>query len=147
MKKVNEHRLPADTKPKLVHIASQITSLARITLLRAAYKLQHAGATLIYCDTDSLVFKSNGLNKEARERCYHEDPSQLGAWKVEHQSPRVFQAFAPKLYYQEYDEEETGRIIEIFKSKGLHYTKEKLEDMRAFFQSLRDNGHGEWRQL
>jgi len=78
-----------------VQVASYVTSYARLVLLEAFEKLKEQGATIYYCDTDSIV--SDML---LPEEMLHE--SKLGLWDVEGVlTEGIF--IQPKVYYESVD--------------------------------------------
>ena len=76
-------------------IASYVTSYARLALLEAFEKLEEMGATIYYCDTDSIV--SDML---LPDEMLHK--SKLGLWDVEGcLTEGIF--IQPKVYYESVD--------------------------------------------
>lgn len=104
-----------------VQVASYVTSYARLTLLKAFETLKEMGATVYYCDTDSIV--SDML---LPQHMLHS--SKLGLWDVEgYVKEGIF--LQPKVYYEETDEKMK------IKFKGVSRDTQKTFD-RQFIVNL-----------
>lgn len=88
------------------HYAALITSYARVALIRQIHNLEAQGASVYYCDTDS-IFTSQPLPAE------EVDDKVYGKWKLEHEvAEAVF--VLPKLYAFV---DQSGEVI--MKNKGI----------------------------
>jgi hypothetical protein len=113
-----------------IHIASYVTSMARVRLNEGIYKLTEKGRKLnvYYCDTDSIYTRkftdTFGLPKEMLG-------DKLGQWKLEGSfTDAIF--IAPKMYM--FKRKSDGKHC--MKCKGIF--KEKLKP--EFFHQINDSG-------
>lgn len=106
--------------------AAWITASARLVLSEAAEKL---GNRLIYGDTDSLTFFSNGL----KEMPFEVDDLRYGAFKFEGEFDD-FVVAAPKTYakhFKEPQKDKKGRVYqEIIRAKGVPISDLTFDDIK-----------------
>lgn len=104
-----------------IGISSLITAKSRILLTDMIYKL--GIKNVFYCDTDSVVFESNGDYSNLNIG------SKLGCWKDEYPSSRIilYVSIAPKVYSLLLSEGE--KIIEVVKFKGMKASASEYSSM------------------
>lgn len=119
------------------HIASYVTSLARIVLYKGLLEQQEKGA-VVYCDTDSIACQSPMLDEMI-------DDKEYGKWKLESEIIEgIF--LQPKTYWEKHAElieDEKGQLIhkETKKFKGIPSRKMdnvNEETYRTIFGKLQD---------
>ena len=106
-------------------LASYVTSLARIQLLKAMTKLKD---NLLYVDTDSIVFHTSA-NVDFNEQSYL-----IGGWTDElleawgpDCKPLEFISLAPKCYAIKGINTKTGKYVYLIRMKGMTLQKENQE--------------------
>ena len=106
-------------------IASYVTSLARIQLLKAMSKLK---GNLLYVDTDSMVFHTSA-NVDFNEQSYL-----IGGWTDELMEawgpdckPIEFISLSPKCYAIKGINTKTGKYVYLIRMKGMTLQKENQE--------------------
>ena len=119
------------------HIASYVTSLARIVLYKGLLEQQEKGA-VAYCDTDSIACQSPMLDEMI-------DDKEYGKWKLESEIVEgIF--LQPKTYWEKHAElieDDKGQLIhkETKKFKGIPSRKMdnvNEETYRTIFGKLQD---------
>lgn len=101
-----------------VAIAASITGASRAILLDALMEFKKAGATILYCDTDSLIVTKPYKAPDNVEM----HPSKLGAWDLEKTGDTIY--IGGKKIYALYD---SGNCVKIA-SKGVRVIPRDIYD-------------------
>jgi hypothetical protein len=83
-------KLTNESKTKPIFIASAITAMARVDLLKMIFKMIDHGNRFLYADTDSVIYIEN-------KKVKYPNKDNLGNWKLEKEGDG-FKYLAPKTY-------------------------------------------------
>ena len=106
-----------------VQIASYVTSRARLVLLDALLKAEKSGATVYYCDTDSIV-----TDKPFNDSIV--DSSKLGFWDCENKPDKAL-FLRPKVYCEVVENETNVKFKGISKETQKTLNYESYENLYA----------------